>query len=294
MFILSIISCEKVIPFDDNEISPKMAINGIFQSDTTWKIHVSSSKSVIDSASFKNITNASVFILDGNENIIEELIHDTNGFYLGSTSPQENLNYHLFVEHPTHGTVRSQNGIPSLINMLGIDTTTSYSNGEKYLDLSINFEDPGNISNYYLVETYMIGEGLEIENGDTLYFEIDTNKAFMLLNDEVFQNGGSPWQDEGLFNDILFNGQTKSLEVSLPNEDYFWNEAGYIWSYRKIGLRFYLHNISQDYYYYRRSLELYNQANGNPFAQPVQVYSNIENGFGIFAGAQVNYFDIDL
>ena len=58
----------------------------------------------------------------------------------------------------------------------------------------------------------------------------------MLLNDEVFQNGGSPWQDQGLFNDILFNGQTKSLEISLPNEDYYWNEAGYIWSYRNIGL----------------------------------------------------------
>ena len=95
-------------------------------------------------------------------------------------------------------------------------------------------------------------------------------------------------------NDILFNGQTKSLEISLPNEDNYWNEAGYIWSYRNIGLRFYLHNISQDYYYYRRSLELYNQSSDNPFAQPVQVYSNIENGFGIFAGAQVNYFDIEL
>ena len=71
----------------------------------------------------------------------------------------------------------------------------------------------------------MVGEGLEIENDDTIYFEIDTNKAFMLLNDEVFQNGGSPWQDQGI-NDILFNGQTKSLEISLPNEDYYWNEAG--------------------------------------------------------------------
>ena len=294
LLLFGIVSCEKVIPFDENEVSPKMAINGIFQSDTNWRIHVSSSRSVIDSASFNNITNASAFILDGNENLVEELMHDTNGFYIGSTSPQENLNYYLFVDHPTLNSVRSQNVIPSLINIIGIDTATSYSNGEKYLDLIINFEDPGNITNYYLVETYMVSEGLEIENGDTLFAEIDTNKAFMLLNDEVFQNGGSPWQDQGLFNDILFNGQSKSLEISLPNEDYFWNEAGYIWSYRNIGLRFYLHNISQDYYYYRRSLELYNQASDNPFAQPVQVYSNIENGFGIFAGAQVNYFDIEL
>ena len=116
----------------------------------------------------------------------------------------------------------------------------------------------------------------------------------MLLNDEVFQDGGSPWKDQGLFNDLLFNGQTKSLEISIPNNEWSWGEAGYIWSYRYIGLRFYLYNISQDYYYYRRSLELYNQTSGNPFAQPVQVFSNIQNGFGIFAGAQVNYFDYDL
>ena len=294
IFILSIISCEKVIPFDENQTTPKMVVNGIFQSDTVWRIHVSSSKSVIDSASFNNVVDASVLIEDDNGNIIDVLAHDTNGFNIGNTLPQENFTYFLSVNHPTLDDITSRNEIPSIINLIGIDTATSYSNNEKYLDLTVTFEDPGNISNYYLVETYMVGEGLEIENDDTIYFEIDTNKAFMLLNDEVFQNGGSPWQDQGLFNDILFNGQTKSLEISLPNEDYYLNEAGYIWSYRVIGLRFYLHNISQDYYYYRRSLELYNQANGNPFAQPVQVYSNIENGFGIFAGAQVNYFDIDL
>ena len=294
VFILSIISCEKVIPFDENQTTPKMVVNGIFQSDTTWRIHVSSSKSVIDSASFNNVVNASVFIEDDNGNIIDELAHDTNGFYIGNTIPQENFTYNLSIIHPTLDDITSRNEVPSIINLIGIDTATSYSNGEKYLDLTVNFEDPVDASNYYLVETYVIGLGLEIENGDTLESEIDTSRAFMLLNDEVFQDGGSPWKDQGLFNDLLFNGQTKSLEISIPNNEWSWGEAGYIWSYRYIGLRFYLYNISQDYYYYRRSLELYNQTSGNPFAQPVQVFSNIQNGFGIFAGAQVNYFDYDL
>ena len=71
-----------------------MVINGIFQSDTTWRIHVSSSKSVIDSASFNNVTNASVFNRK-EMNIIEELMHDTNGFYIGNTNPQENFTYNL-------------------------------------------------------------------------------------------------------------------------------------------------------------------------------------------------------
>ena len=294
IFILSIISCEKVIPFDENQTTPKMVVNGIFQSDTTWRIHVSSSKSVIDSASFNNVVNASVFIEDDNGNIIDVLAHDTNGFYIGNTTPQANFNYNLSIIHPTLDDITSRNEVPSIINLIGIDTATSYSNGEKYLDLTVNFEDPGSASNYYLVETYVIGLGLEIENGDTLESEIDTSRAFMLLNDEVFQDGGSPWKDQGLFNDLLFNGQTKSLEISIPNNEWNWGEAGFVYSYRYIGLRFYLYNISQDYYYYRRSLELYNQTNGNPFAQPVQVFSNIQNGFGIFAGAQVNYFDYDL
>tara|TARA_B100001939_G_scaffold117827_1_gene102252 strand:- start:1564 stop:2379 length:816 start_codon:yes stop_codon:yes gene_type:complete len=271
-----------------------MVVNGIFQSDTTWRIHVSSSKSVIDSSSFNNVVNASVLIEDDNGNIIDVLAHDTNGFYIGNTIPQANFTYNLSIIHPTLDDITSRNEVPSIINLIGIDTATSYSNGEKYLDLTVNFEDPGNASNYYLVETYVIGLGLEIENGDTLESEIDTSRAFMLLNDEVFQDGGSPWKDQGLFNDLLFNGQTKSLEISIPNNDWNWGEAGFVYSYRYIGLRFYLYNISQDYYYYRRSLELYNQTNGNPFAQPVQVFSNIQNGFGIFAGAQVNYFDFDL
>ena len=291
--IVGFISCEKVIPFDEEIVEPKLVINGVFHSDTTWRIHVSSSRSVVDSTSYKNITNASVFISDGDENLIEELIHDTNGFYLGNTNPQENLNYHLSIYHPTIDSVFSQSTLPTPVNFTGIDTTTSNSNGEKYLELTVHFEDPGNASNYYFIETYVIGLRIETLNEDTLY-EIDTSKANMLLTDEVFQDGGSPWKDQGLFNDLLFNGQTKSLEISIPNNEFKGSEGGETSTYKNIGLRFYIYNISQDYFFHLRGLELYDQTSNNPFAQPVQVFSNIQNGFGIFAGTQVKYFDIEL
>jgi hypothetical protein len=45
-----------------------------------------------------------------------------------------------------------------------------------------------------------------------------------------------------------------------------------------------LRSISKEYYDYQTSLNEYWNADGNPFAQPVQVFTNIENGFGIFAG----------
>ena len=156
----------------------------------------------------------------------------------------------------------------------------------------MNFDDPDNTQNYYFIETYSVNEYLVIKNSDTTEYELDTTKQFMVLTDEVFQNGGSPWREQGLFNDLLFNGQNKTLELEIPNDSWSGSEDGYDWSYQTLTLRLYLHNITLSYYYYRTSLELFQNASGNPFAQPVQVFSNVENGFGVFAGSQISFFDL--
>ena len=297
LFLLSIslvyISCEKVIPFDGDVNTPKLVINSVFESDSTFKVHVSSSRSVIDTASFNNIDDAIVSIKDGNENIIETLNHIENGFYKGQTFPQENQTYILEVNHPNYADITALDSLPSPITINSVDTSTIIDpiNGNR-LHISMNFDDPENTQNYYLIETYSVNEYLVIKNSDTTEYELDTTKQFMVLTDEVFQNGGSPWREQGLFNDLLFNGQNKTLELEIPNDSWSGSEDGYDWSYQTLTLRLYLHNITLSYYYYRTSLELFQNASGNPFAQPVQVYSNIENGFGVFAGSQISFFDL--
>ena len=297
LFLLSIslayISCEKVIPFDGDVNTPKLVINSIFQSDSSFKVHVSSSRSVIDTASFKNIDDAIVTIKDRNENIIETLNHVENGFYKGQTFPQENQTYILEVNHPNYANITASDSLPSPIIINSVDTSTIIDpiNGNR-LQISVNFDDPENTQNYYLIETYSVNEYLVIKNSDTTEYELDTTKQFMVLTDEVFQNGGSPWREQGLFNDLLFNGQNKTLELEIPNDSWSGSEDGYDWSYQTLTLRLYLHNITLSYYYYRTSLELFQNASGNPFAQPVQVFSNVENGFGVFAGSQISFFDL--
>jgi|TARA_Y100000992_G_scaffold154987_1_gene103523 hypothetical protein len=297
LFLLSIslayISCEKVIPFEGDVNTPKLVINSVFESDSTFKVHVSSSRSVIDTASFNNIDDAIVTIKDGNENIIETLNHVENGFYKGQTFPQENQTYILEVNHPNYANITASDSLPSPITINSVDTSTIIDpiNGNR-LQISMNFDDPENTQNYYLIETYSVNEYLVIKNSDTTEYELDTTKQFMVLTDEVFQNGGSPWREQGLFNDLLFNGQNKTLELEIPNDSWSGSEDGYDWSYQTLTLRLYLHNITLSYYYYRTSLELFQNASGNPFAQPVQVFSNVENGFGVFAGSQISFFDL--
>lgn len=296
-FLLSVsliyISCEKVIPFEGDVNTPKLVINSVFESDSTFKVHVSSSRSVIDTSSFENIDDAVVTIKDGNGNVIEVLNHVVNGFYKGLVLPEENTTYILEVNHPNYANITASDSLPSPIIINSVDTSTILDpiNGNR-LRISMNFDDPENNQNYYLLETYSVNEYLIVENLDTIEYELDTTKQFMVLTDEVFQNGGSPWRDQGLFNDLLFNGQNKTLEIEIPNENWSGSEDGYDWSYKTLTLRLYLHNITISYYYYRTSLELFQNASGNPFAQPVQVYSNIENGFGVFAGSQISFFDL--
>ena len=296
-FLLSVsliyISCEKVIPFEGDVNTPKLVINSVFESDSTFKVHVSSSRSVIDTSSFENIDDAVVTIKDVNGNVIEVLNHVVNGFYKGQVLPEENTTYILKVNHPNYADITASDSLPSPIIINSVDTSTILDpiNGNR-LRISMNFDDPENNQNYYLLETYSVNEYLIVENLDTIEYELDTTKQFMVLTDEVFQNGGSPWRDQGLFNDLLFNGQNKTLEIEIPNENWSGSEDGYDWSYKTLTLRLYLHNITISYYYYRTSLELFQNASGNPFAQPVQVYSNIENGFGVFAGSQISFFDL--
>ena len=287
------ISCEKVIPFEGDVNIPKLVINSIFHSDSTFKVHVSSSRSVIDTNSFQNIEDAIVTIKDDNGSIIETLSYEENGFYIGQTFPQENQTYNLEVTHPNYPNVTSSDSLPSPIIINSIDTTTIVDpiNGDR-LQITLDFNDPESAQNFYLIETYSVNEYLVIKNSDTTEYELDTIKQFMILTDEVFQNGGSPFREQGLFNDLLFNGQNKALELEIPYNNYSLIELGYEWSYKTLSVRVYLHNISKSYYYYRTSLELFQNASGNPFAQPVQVFSNVENGFGVFAGSQISFFDL--
>lgn len=309
IILFGFFSCEKVIPFEGDVTIPKLVINSIFESDSSFKVHVSSSKSVIDTAQFQNIFDASVRIEDENGNLIDELQHESNGFYIGQQQPTLNQNYFLKVEHPNYSNVNASDSLPSPIYINSIDTVTSPNQGFESLDITLNFNDPVNTTNYYLVEAYVYNFYMEYEEYiivsptgtqdtliDTLYYEEENYQQTLILADEVFQNKRNSWEDQGLFNDLVFNGQTKSLQVSIPKffleEEYNYQDGNTYYEGGMKKIRFYLHNISLPYFYFRTSLQAYDQTSGSPFAQPVQVYSNIENGFGIFAGAQVSYIDL--
>ena len=49
-----------------------------------------------------------------------------------------------------------------------------------------------------------------------------------------------------------------------------------------IPYNFVIRSVTPEYYYWSKSYYLKSQTDDNPFAEPVSVYNNLENGLGIF------------
>ncbi|MBC5772514.1 DUF4249 domain-containing protein [Pontibacter sp. KCTC 32443] len=60
------------------------------------------------------------------------------------------------------------------------------------------------------------------------------------------------------------------------------------YNYENIDKPYYIHCVlvvsDQNYYLYHRSLDEQEESNGNPFAEPTLMYTNMEGGIGVFAG----------
>jgi hypothetical protein len=56
-----------------------------------------------------------------------------------------------------------------------------------------------------------------------------------------------------------------------------------------------LYSVSEAYYNYHQSRRLQNQSDGSAIlgAEPVVVYNNIQNGFGIFASKSKDEFSVE-
>ncbi|MFQ5636990.1 MAG: DUF4249 family protein [bacterium] len=79
--------------------------------------------------------------------------------------------------------------------------------------------------------------------------------------------------EDAYFDDALFDGEFYDLDIS------FYNYSEPIEMFIVVLL-----TTSESYYNFHKSVDQQNATEDNPFAEPVPIYTNIENGLGVFAG----------
>lgn len=279
--LLGFSSCTTFLELDDDFGPDQLVVSCLFNNESRWRVLTNYSFGISSFSDQINpiISDATVTIYDAENRLIERLIYGQDEnlryYFLGNTMPEIGKFY--FVEVINGGNVvrSTLEKVPTTIPIKSfILDSSSIDSKTKEINAKLTFDDPINENNYYYLEIASLGYRLFME--DT--FRNDGNLGFNITNSGV-TNGfsgenSSPFRNN-FFADKLFEGQEFTLELKIQpvGKNIFIN---------KIELR--LHSISASYFDYLNTRLIQNRTRNDPFAQPTQIYSNIENGLGIFAG----------
>ena len=270
---------EQVVEVDLPEHEPALAVSANFSDiDTTLAVYVSNSVGVLEPDQPTFIDNATVQLFKDDQ-LLYNLGYNNSGLYgivgiapLGSNS----ANYELKVSAPDFDPVFSTQAMPQPVPITDVSFEEDGAvtpDGERVNSVTITFTDPGGLENYYSVSTVARLTESGIEYSEMVYLE-----SF------------NPIVEEGeeilIFTDATFDGR----EISLN----FYTYDNIPENVESLELDISLISISEDRYYFEKSLNIFNNSNGNPFVEPVVVHNNIENGHGVFTMESRSIFTLKI
>jgi len=315
LFIISVsfffFSCTNEIEFNGEQQKPMLVLNSFVTPDSVVKVQLTRSKFFLENdTKFDTITNAEVKLYV-NDIFVEKLNPGTNGYYTGTYFPKENDMLKFIAISPQLGEVTATTNIAPKQAIIGIDTSSialeiypmvQYEsvNGGPYiadtmgyyystgLDLRIRFKDEPNVKNYYrlvLKAKSYYTDGKVVENtvnssSDDLVFgsnntdilgEMSSYYLYNEFNDQLFDGKTYELKTRVYFNKTKLIDNPKTTDSPLVGTD----------TIAKQELIVVLQSISESYYQYLKTIAA-NQSGEDFFSEPVQIYSNIQNGLGIF------------
>ncbi len=298
IIIILAIACQKPLEIDYPKQSPLLVVNCLFAPDSLFIARISHTAQTNDSTDL-SITDANCEIwLDGEK--LATLSHTENGFYTNANiKPQVGKAYTIKVTHPNYPTVSATDTVPAKTTVLetGFEHFTDYDIlDESYLNmLYIRILDDVTKDNFYQIKTDLRSYDFEYDStetiNDTLY---QYSPIYIANNNQAAITHALVAVQLMLFNDKYFNGNNILLnfEYSLSSGAFFYD----IPYYQTHDLIITLKNTSSQYYNYVKQLQkhvitqdiLANQIYG--VGDPVQMTTNIQNGFGVFAAYNTQIF----
>jgi len=289
---LVVSTCEKELQLNAEEVDSRLAIMCDFSPDEPFVLELSKSKS-INSAKLESniINNADVQICVNNE-VIETILplnssSDANTKYQSTVAlPEIKQIYTLKVEVDGLEPITATSSIPraveishSSIGEINSFLTDDNETVSYEVRLGVQMEDPVDETNYYQISFFqeVLTSTPSIQQNE---IKVIPSEGYSLIDDDLTNNfnlidGGI------LFKDLSFNGTTKEF-VFQPL--FYFKPENLNTTSTPINIIIELRSVSEEYYKYYTSVYRQSSQENTPFSSPTVIYSNIKNGYGIFAG----------
>lgn len=266
LFLFS--SCTKEVMLDSNHDS-KLCLNCVLNPDSIISAHLSVSRNIETHFDFESIDNATILLFE-NDILLGELSAETKGNYSLNIKPISNNTYQIRVVHPDFPELSAFTKVPVPPNIIYtceiIDSTHVYfpELGMDYYTYNkshtIDIYDPKDFMNIYWLRSF------------------DTNAPFIdnfnrSLDAET--KYGYTYSYYMRISDVGYNGETLRLRPTSMRGLY--GKIEHVWAA----------DTHYDQYLKSTFKAQLNREDELPFHEPVQIYSNIENGYGIFGSCAI-------
>lgn len=282
--------CEKPITVDVPRKESKLVVNGIMQKGEVLSLGIGKSRYILAPSNYMNrmdsfVVKNAVPVIYENGIAVDTLVYVPADYVYRSAANRQvrdGYSYSVKVTAPGFGTVESNTSMPSqssLVQVSRIRDVRVNSYGDHMDEIILKFNDPAGERNFYLVQIF--GSTYGGPEGHTVYC-VGTNDKDIEPIGTNDPTGSDDCIDGGslLMKDDNFNGRTKQVSFYVNSNDlseYSDPMNGRIYRpYVK------LNRITEEYFKYVKSYNLYYNASDNPFAEPVNVFSNVRNGYGLF------------
>jgi hypothetical protein len=250
------------------KVDPKLVVlSFISPQDSLLTVYVSQSQPLYNNKnSWKHeaIQGARVTIRGNGRSV--DLVYDPDGMNYTADpallNVTEGFEYTIEVSAPDGRTTRATTTIPFANKSL------SYTYSPETTSITANWKDPAETKDYYRV--LMV---------NSAYYEMPHHTPGGLVMDTVYYRYAmSAWALEEEFTGQDMLRRFKYTRPAIPEE--------------KIHLV--LLNVSKEYYEYGIKLPKAMVENSNPFQEATIMYTNMTNGFGVFAGFSSYTVELDL
>lgn len=273
---LTVVSCRKEIEYKGDSEDPLVVVNSIMEADSVIKVHVEHSRFFLDPQSSESeywITNATVLLtVAGSGQVYTQTTSDSEGNYVFPVSAQAGESYTVSVSHPDFPTVTSFTSVPVPVALLSVDTS-SYTDASSMLIMKslINWNDPPGKDFYIMKVSFK-----EISSGNVFLSQpiASNDPGLDAISASDPGEESYSYQPELYFNDEFFDGQNKTMDIRVSQAFTPLNND--------LRMQVHLYRCTEETYKYLISVKKFQNSDGDIFSEPVKVFSNITNGYGIF------------
>lgn len=264
-------ACEKTERVDNFPLEPsKLVVNCIYDVNSPFLFDISKSLSVLDNAPLANNTDATIYLYEND--ILMETITWSNSQYRSQLRSKKGARYRIKVSasgFPTATATALFSNELSINSVKLIPEDTTNGNHIR-LGYEINIQDEKGVDDFYEISVY----SSDYFNGDVKWLNLNEEDDYREVYDYYYDENNAI-----IFSDHLLDGQT--ITQSIYFNEYCFSESDSC-DYHFFAV---IRSLDKNAFLYRTTVNNQLSSRGDPFASPVQIKSNIENGYGIFAGS---------